>query len=128
MFVRSLTDIEKTNCFVHWGNGTSHRMLTERDSLGFTLCHTVVKKGTESLLEYRNHLEACYCIAGEGEVEDMDGTRHPIKPGDIYVLDKHDKHFLRGGQDSDLVLVSVFNPPLKGTEKHNVNDPEGSAY
>jgi len=128
MFVRSLTDVEKTEKYVHWGNGTSHRLLTEQDRLGFTVCHTVVTKGTESLLEYRNHLEACYCIAGEGEVEDMDGTRHPIKPGDIYVLDKHDKHFLRGGKDSDLVLVSVFNPPLKGTEKHNVTDPNGSAY
>lgn len=128
MFVRSLADAEKTDKFVDWGNGTSHRLLTEQDKMGFTVCHTVVRAGTESKLHYRNHLEACYCIGGSGEIEDMNGEVFPIKEGDIYVLDQHDRHLLRGGQDKDLVLVSVFNPPLKGTERHNLNDPNGSAY
>ena len=128
MFVRSLNDVEKTDYFVDWGNGTSHRMLTEADGMGFTVCHTVVKKGSESLLEYRNHLEACYCIGGEGEVEDMNGNVYPIKVGDIYVLHQHDKHYLRGGQATDLILVSVFNPPLKGTERHNLKGDGSSAY
>ncbi|RED45104.1 ectoine synthase [Aestuariispira insulae] len=128
MFVRNLEEVEKTDRFVHWGNGTSHRLLTETDGMGFTVCHTVVAKGSESLLEYRNHLEACYCIGGSGEVEDMRGNIHPIKTGDIYVLDNHDKHFLRGGRDEDLVLVSIFNPPLKGTERHNLAGEDGSAY
>lgn len=128
MFVRSLNDVEKTDYFVDWGNGTSHRMLTEADGMGFTVCHTVVKKGSESLLEYRNHLEACYCIGGEGEVEDMSGNVYPIKVGDIYVLNQHDKHYLRGGKDTDLILVSVFNPPLKGTERHNLKGDGSSAY
>ena len=128
MFVRSLNDVEKTDYFVDWGNGTSHRMLTEADGMGFTVCHTVVKKGSESLLEYRNHLEACYCIGGEGEVEDMNGNVYPIKVGDIYVLNPHDKHYLRGVKDTDLILVSVFNPPLKGTERHNLKGDGSSAY
>ena len=128
MFVRSLNDVEKTDYFVDWGNGTSHRMLTEADGMGFTVCHTVVKKGSESLLEYRNHLEACYCIGGEGEVEDMNGNVYPIKVGDIYVLNQHDKHYLRGGKDTDLILVSFFNPPLKGTERHNLKGDGSSAY
>lgn len=128
MFVRSLNDVEKTDYFVDWGNGTSHRMLTEADGMGFTVCHTIVKKGSESLLEYRNHLEACYCIGGEGEVEDMNGNVYPIKVGDIYVLNQHDKHYLRGGKDTDLILVSVFNPPLKGTERHNLKGDGSSAY
>ena len=128
MFVRSLNDVEKTDYFVDWGNGTSHRMLTEADGMGFTVCHTVVKKGSESLLEYRNHLEACYCIGGEGEVEDMNGNVYPIKVGDIYVLNQHDKHYLRGGKDTDLIQVSVFNPPLKGTERHNLKGDGSSAY
>lgn len=119
--------VEGGEFFVDWGNGTSHRLLTEADGMGFTVCHTVVRAGSESLLEYRNHLEACYCIAGEGEVEDMAGNRFPIRPGDIYVLDKHDKHYLRGGV-ADLVLVSVFNPPLKGTERHRLDGVDGSAY
>jgi L-ectoine synthase len=80
MFKRSLGDVEQSDFFVEWGNGTSHRMLTEMDGMGFTVCHTVVRAGSESVLEYRNHLEACYCIAGEGEVEDMQGNVLPIGP------------------------------------------------
>ena len=128
MFVRSLSDVEKTDFFVEWGSGTSHRLLTEKDGFGYTVCHTVVRAGTESLLQYRNHLEACYCIDGEGEVEDMQGNVHPIRKGDLYALDKHDLHYLRGGKDTDLVLVSVFNPPLEGTEKHTLTGESGSAY
>lgn len=128
MFVRSRQDVESTDRFVEWGNGTSHRMITAHDGMGFTVCHTIVRKGTTSLLQYRNHLEACYCIGGEGEVEDMQGNRYPIREGVIYVLDNHDRHYLRGGQTSDLILVSVFNPPLQGSERHDMNSPIGSAY
>jgi L-ectoine synthase len=128
MFKRSLRDVESTDFFVNWGNGTSHRLLTEIDGMGFTVCHTVVEAGTQSLLEYRRHLEACYCIAGEGEIEDMTGNVYSIRPGDIYVLDKHDKHYLRGGKTNDLILVSVFNPPLTGMERHSLDGGEGSAY
>ncbi|NIA70419.1 ectoine synthase [Pelagibius litoralis] len=128
MFVRSLRDVEATDFHVDWGNGTSHRLLTEKDGMGYTVCHTVVRAGSESLLQYRNHLEACYCIDGEGEVEDMNGNVYPIKQGDIYVLDQNDRHYLRSGKNKDLVLVSVFNPPLRGTEKHDLTKQNGSAY
>ena len=40
---------------------------------------------------YKNHLEACYCIEGEGTIEDLaSGTVHDLKPGTMYALDKHD--------------------------------------
>ncbi|MBX5190996.1 ectoine synthase [Rhizobium sp. NZLR3b] len=128
MLVRSLKQVEQTERFVDWGNGTSHRLLTNDDGMGFTVCHTVVRANTQALLQYRNHLEACYCIQGEGEVEDMDGYVFPIRVGDIYVLDQHDRHYLRGGKDKDLILVSIFNPPLKGTERHDLNNGSGSEY
>lgn len=128
MFIRQLADVEKTDFFVDWGNGTSHRLLTQRDGMGFTVCHTVVRAGSESRLQYRRHLEACYCISGSGEVEDMEGTIHRIEPGTIYVLDAHDDHFLRADATGDMVLVSVFNPPPNGTEKHSLNGAGGSAY
>jgi L-ectoine synthase len=96
--------------------------------MGFTVCHTVVRAGSESRLHYIRHFEACYCIAGAGEVEDMSGTVHRIEPGTIYVLDEHDEHFLRADAANDMVLVSVFNPPLKGTERHVLGQDGGSAY
>ncbi len=128
MFTRSCEDVEKTDHFVDWGNGTSHRLLTEADGMGFTVCHTVVRAGTRSRLQYRNHLEACYCIGGSGSVESLDGVNYPVVPGTIYVLDKHDDHFLIADDENDMILVSVFNPPLKGTERHNLDGDGGSAY
>jgi L-ectoine synthase len=128
MQVRSLNEVIGTDRDVDWGNGRSYRLLIDADNMGYTLCHTVVKAGTSSLLQYRNHLEACYCIAGEGEVEDMDGNVFPIRPGDIYALDQHDQHYLRGGRYCDLVLVSVFNPPLTGTERHDLLASGASSY
>ena len=128
MFVRSLKDVATSDYFVDWGNGTSHRLLTEQDGMGFTVCHTVVAQGSESILEYKNHLEACYCIAGDGEVEDMEGNVYKISQGDIYVLDKHDKHYLRASETNDMILVSVFNPPLKGTERHSLSGDGSSSY
>ncbi len=128
MFVRNLKTAEESGLCVEWGNGTSHRLLTKADGMGFTVCHTVVRAGTESKLQYRNHLEACYCIDGKGEVEDEYGTKFEISAGDIYVLNKHDVHYLRGGRNCDLVLVSVFNPPLTGDERHTFDDDSGSAY
>jgi len=74
MFVRRLQDVEATDHFVEWGSGTSHRLLTEKDGLGVTVYHTIVRANTVSPVQYRNHLEASYCIAGEGVVEDMDGN------------------------------------------------------
>ncbi len=128
MFIRSLQDVANSEHFVDWGNGTSHRLLTSADGMGFTVCHTVVTKGSESLLEYKNHLEACYCIAGRGEVEDMNGERYRIVPGVIYVLDQHDKHYLRADADVDMILVSIFNPPLRGNERHRLDGDASSAY
>ena len=97
--------------------------------MGYSLTDTVVDAGTESLLEYRKHMEACYCIHGEGEVEDMEGNIHPLKPGTIYALDQHDKHYLRA--KTQMRLVCVFTPPLVGPESHDLQsklDGESSAY
>ena len=35
----------------------------------------------------------------------------------MYALDKHDKHILRA--NTEMRLVCVFNPPLKGKEVHD---------
>jgi L-ectoine synthase len=35
MFVRSIRDVEKTDFFVEWGSGTSHRLLTVRRASRF---------------------------------------------------------------------------------------------
>lgn len=117
-------ELDKTQA-VDWGNGTSARLLTEGDNMGFTRAHTVVNRGSESRLQYRRHLEACYCIRGAGQVISADGTIVlEIKPGALYALNEHDAHRLIAAEDEDLHLISVFNPPLSGHERHTL-DPSG---
>lgn len=125
MFIRTKEQVEG----VMWGNGTSHRLLTQKDEMGFTVCYTVVFKGTESRLQYRRHLEACYCLSGKGQVISADGTlAYDVVPGTIYVLDKHDAHVLKASEEEDLHLISVFNPPLTGEEKHQLSADGFSQY
>ena len=124
MIIRSI-DTVKT---VDWGNGLSRRFLLEADQVGYSITDTTVRAGTKSRLEYRNHLEACYCIGGSGEVVEKDGTRHKITPGTIYALNEHDAHYLVASDDEDLHLVSIWNPPITGDEKHTLSEDGFSQY
>ncbi len=124
MIVRTLDEA----ITVEWGNGLSRRFLVQSDNMGYTLTDTIVNAGTISHLQYRNHLEACYCIAGRGEIVDSDGGEHPIEPGTMYALDEHDAHLLVASPDEDLRLVCVFTPALLGTERHNLNGLQSSHY
>ncbi|WP_115789005.1 ectoine synthase [Arthrobacter silvisoli] len=124
MFTRSKNEVAA----VEWGNGTSHRLLVEADNMGFAVAHTLVRAGTESKLEYRRNLEACYCIKGSGNVEDTEGNLFAITPGVIYALDGNEPHFLRASEHEDLELISVFNPPIRGDEKHVLSDSGFSTY
>jgi L-ectoine synthase len=124
MIVRSIDSVTT----VEWGNGLSRRFLLEADGMGYTVTDTIVRAGTKSRLEYQNHLEACYCIAGSGEVIELDGTSHPIEVGTIYALDEHDAHYLVASPHEDLRLVCVFTPALKGQERHSLDGDEFSAY
>ena len=127
MIIRKLSDLEKTERDVFWGNGQSRRFLIEKDCMPFSLTDTIVNAGSVSLLQYHNHFEACYCIEGEGEVECEDKV-FVISPGTMYAPNKHDKHYLRA--KTDMRLICVFSPPLKGAETHkgNLTENEGSAY
>lgn len=118
MIVRKIEDVKT----VEWGNGLSRRFLLESDGMGYTVTDTIVNKGTKSRLEYKNHLEACYCIEGRGKVVELDGTEHIIEPGTIYALDKHDVHDLIADDDTDLRLVCMFTPALTGEEAHRLTE------
>lgn len=125
MFIRSRDDVPA----IEWGQGTSERLLTAKDNMGFAVAHTVVRAGSEAALQYRNHLEACYCIAGSGAVYNADrSVRYDIKPGTIYVLDEHDAHYLSASDHEDMELISIFNPPITGEEAHTLSEEGFSSY
>lgn len=120
MKVVKLEDVIGTENEVKGENWTSRRLLLKKDGMGYSVHDTIIKAGTETHIWYQNHLEAVYCIEGEGEVETLaDGKIWPIKAGSIYALDKHDEHLLRG--HTDMRMVCVFNPPITGKETHDEN-------
>lgn len=118
MIVRTLTEAETTERRVVAKNWESTRLVLRDDQVGYSFHITTIYAGTETPMEYRNHLETVYCMAGEGEVETLaDGKIYQIKPGSVYVLDKHDKHILRA--KSEMKMACVFNPPVTGQEVHD---------
>lgn len=120
MILRTLASTLCTDREVDAATWTSRRLLLKDDRMGFSLHDTLIKAGTETPMWYQNHLEAVYCIAGEGEIETLDdGKRYPIGPGTVYALDRHDRHILRAR--TELRMVCVFNPPLTGKETHNAS-------
>jgi L-ectoine synthase len=71
---------------------------------------------------YLHHVEAVYCIGGEGEIQVLpDGPTWQIAPGTMYALDGHEHHVLRA--KTQLRRVCVFDPPVTGNEVHG---PDGA--
>lgn len=125
MIVRTLEEIEGTRreIFAENNNWVSKRFILAEDNMGFSFNETIIYANTETLIWYKNHLEAVYCVEGEGEIETTeDSIVYPIKPGTLYALDKHDRHYLRA-YGKDVRLLCVSNPPLVGDEDH---DEEGA--
>jgi L-ectoine synthase len=131
VIVRNLEQMVGTERDVAAETWRSRRLLLSSDGMGFSLHDTVMETGTETTMWYRNHLEAVYCIEGEGEVEVLaTGERHVITAGTMYALDEHDHHVMRVKER--MRMVCVFNPPCTGREVHDdegvypllVDDPE----
>ncbi|GIP46411.1 MULTISPECIES: ectoine synthase [Paenibacillus] len=121
MIVKHLSNILGTIDDVDTETWNSRRLLLAKDNMGFSLNDTLIKEGTETFIWYKNHVEAVYCIEGEGEIEVIGGETYPISPGMMYALNGHEKHYLRAR--SQLRVICVFNPPLTGREVH---DEEGT--
>ena len=120
MIVRTTSDVEGTRSDVSGPDWRSLRMLTRADGMGFTVTQTTISEGMEVELEYRHHLEACLCIDGELEIEDLaTGEKHTVGAGTIYALDAHDHHVVRAKAPTR--LVCVFAPALSGDETHDAS-------
>jgi len=119
MNIVKLRNIACTDREVHCPRGgfVSYRFLLQSDGMGFGLHKTVIPAGVRQHWHYKKHLEACYCISGRGFLTDAEtGECHEITRDTCYVLDKHDEHWFQAIED--VVLISVFNPPVIGMEVH----------
>ena len=85
--------------------------------MGFSFHKTIIPKGQKGHWHYKYHKESCYCIKGSGILTNLETNKsYNIDVGDIYILDNHDNHTFESLED--VVLISVFNPPVKGNETH----------
>jgi L-ectoine synthase len=117
MKVRTIKEIEGTERDVKFKEGKSLRILLEKDSMGFSLHKTIIPKGQKGHWHYKNHQEACYCVSGKGILINLDSNTHyTIEKDSTYILDNYDNHTFEALED--VVLISVFNPPVKGQEVH----------
>jgi len=135
MRVTYLEDLDDTERDVRSEDGQwrSRRMVLAREGVGFSFHETNIYAGSTCEFWYAHHIEAVYCVAGEGELRSREtGETWEIRDGMCYLLDEHDKHTVHA--KTDLRLICTFNPPVTGREVHDENgvyplitEPEGSA-
>lgn len=117
MKIKRINQLLGTEREVHGEGFVSVRAILASDNMGFSVHKTIIPAGGPYHWHYTKHLEACYCIKGTGVLTNLEtGERHMISTDVIYVLDNHDDHTFEAL--SDVVLISIFNPPVKGSEIH----------
>ena len=120
MIVRRVDDLDGTDRETVAGTWRSRRFLLADDGMGFSFHETTIGAGTETRMWYKHHLEAVYCVAGRGTIEDLaTGEVHEIADGTMYALDAHDRHVLRATEE--MRMICVFNPPCIGGETHDAD-------
>ena len=125
MFVKTVADVRNAGRELVLGGGVaiSTRYLTAADNLGFSLHGVRLRAGASMELWYKHHWEANLILDGTLDVTDhASGDTHRLEPGALYLVGPADRHRI---ETADGVhLISVFNPPLTGRERHD----EDGAY
>lgn len=120
MLVTNLNDLNDTERDIQSETWRSRRMVLAGEGVGFSFHDTVIYAGTTSTFHYANHIEAVYCVQGEGTLTNEEtGEVHELKDGTMYLLDGHEKHTVRA--TTELRMACVFNPPVTGRETHDAN-------
>jgi quercetin dioxygenase-like cupin family protein len=124
MFVRRANEMRAAGKEISISHGRARtlRVITKADDVGFSLSDVYSVPGVDSTLWYRHHWEANHVLEGSCEVTDLaSGQSWELEPGMAYFVGPKDCHRLRS--NSDMRLLSIFCPPLEGSE---VQDADGS--
>lgn len=122
MIVKHRDQVTSTKGDARGDNWHSLRLLHAEDGMGVTLTDSILEAGFDMILWQKNHLEACYCLEGRGQLEELaTGILHDICPGTLYAMDAHDRHRIRIFERAR--LICTFVPALTGHERH---DKDGS--
>lgn len=118
MIIRNIDEASQSERKIKTDGWDSVRMLLKDDGMGFSFHITTMYAGKTLQMHYKNHYESVYVLSGEGTIEDLGtGEVHELRPGVLYVLNKHDRHIVR--PRTDIVTACVFNPPVTGREVHD---------
>ena len=124
MIISRKSDLQNTHRDAAGPGWTSLRLLVKSDGMGFSMTETHILPGAVLTLEYKHHIEACYCLSGAGTVTELQsGAEHHIEAGVLYAPNAHDRHEVRVTSPEAMRLICVFSPALEGTEVHG---PDGS--
>ena len=123
LFVRTIEDVRRAGRELSIVGGVvSRRYLVADDHLGFSFSTVHLTAGQEADLWYKHHWEANLVLDGTVEVTDKaSGHVHTLGPGALYLVGPTDRHHVRA--TTDVHVISVFDPPIIGDEKH---DQDGS--
>jgi L-ectoine synthase len=125
MLVRTVSDLTPGKGVIRTESWFSYRLLHKEDGMGVTLTDAVLEPGLDEIWWYKNHLEAVYCLEGEGTLEDLTTSkRYDVKPGTLYALDKHERHRLTVTRR--MRVICTFVPPLIGGEIHDADGSYGA--
>ena len=96
----------------------SARFLTVDDGMGFSYHLNRCDADSAAHLWYKHHWESNHILSGTGRVEDLStGESWELAPGMLYNVGPKDRH--RVTAKTDIHLLSVFSPPLRGDEQHD---------
>lgn len=126
MLIRSYEEAEASGRVISISHGmsTAVRVLLKSDGLGFSLSEARCGANNQSKLWYKNHWEANYIRAGKGMlINRCSGETWELCPGVLYCVGPADQHSV-SNTDDPLRIVSIFNPPIEGSESHD----EDGAY
>ena len=127
MLIRTMADLEAAGRVISISHGRARavRLLTKSDGLAFSVSEARSNAVGASELWYKNHWEANYIRSGEATLEDRStGERWALTPGVLYCVGPNDRHRIIRERESDMRIISVFNPPIEGKETHD----EDGAY
>ena len=120
MFMKTAQEMRAEGREIAAANGQARtiRMLTQADDIGFGFSDVHFDAGAETILWYKNHWEANHMVSGTGTVEDLStGESWKLAPGMAYMVGPKDRHRLRA--ETDLHILSIFSPALRGDEQHD---------
>lgn len=115
--VRELKKETKQNAMGGEGSIEFQHILTKEEMLGHGRLLARVVIHPHSSIGWHTHVgetEPYFILEGEGVFVDNDGSRTPVKAGDVCVIEVGQSHSLENSTDNNLVIIAcvLYGPGM----------------